>query len=281
MSLPVAENMKDVRAVEAALQKEIDSVKSGMRTTFIGTGILAVVMLSYLTWIYTSINILLDERGLAGQAQVYVRKTMPQLDGRVKEAMLTGLPRAIDRGFDIANARVPDLGEFLTDYVDQKIEKAFRTVDVKLDRELDSRMYAVLKEAVNEKIKHVANHEKRSELEDKLVQEMEEHYRQGAMSKFLPEIFERWTNVRTMDAVGVFKDRLQAFDIELQMLCNTPKSKLSQADRERRQMVLCLTAYLESLFAEEGSRIVERIMTVLEASPKMMQVHFKKLKQRK
>ncbi len=58
------------------------------------------------------------------------------------------------------------------------------------------------------------------------------------------------------DVVGVFKEKLQGFEVEMQQLCSVPPEKLDPAAREKRELVLYATAYLESLFAEEGERLI-------------------------
>jgi len=266
--------VSSMAALETALQREVDDMRKAKRNTLVGTGILAVIMLSYLTYMYLAVNILIEEDGLAGQVQGWVRKSLPQAHGRIQAAMLQDAPRWAERGFDVAVAGVPDARAWVETYVDEKVESAFRDFEAKVDAQFAQELTELRQSAIRKKLEAMDSQKARKELEEEMAREFEIRYRQEAMSKLLPEFFERWTSVTAAGAMGVIRERLQAFDVELQNLCNQADKDLSPADRDRKEMVLCLAAYLESLFAEEGSRIVERLLYLAESSGKKMQLHF-------
>ncbi len=221
-----------------ALVVELARVGREKRQTvwvFIG---LALFMVTYLTWLYSSLTVLVNESTLAGIVQVKVRKALPEFKGRLGAYLINDVPRLAERGFDLAQANLPEWRGRCEDRAMQITDRAVDRLDQQLNQLLNEDRLALRRARIQATIDQLKPGGGDAELEAELEQELAKVY------------------TRTCDdAVGTFQEKLQGFAVELQQLCAVPPERLSPADREKLELVLSATAYLESLFAEEGERL--------------------------
>lgn len=257
MSANIPQDVTTMEQLETALRHELQQAKKSQRHTLIVSAILALFMLAYLSWMFTQVGELVDERTLAGIFQVEVRKRIPLAQEKLRNAILTTLPGLVDRGFDMVIANLPEWREDLANEFTRRLDIELSKKKKQFDQRFKEELTAARKAAIRKHLKDLSEFEQRQLIEKELEVRLTVLYQE-----------------QVEKVVGQFIKRIEAFDLELQSLSNTDPARLAPAQKEKLEMVLCLTAYLEKLFAEEGDLIIERILQVSKSSAKSIQFHF-------
>lgn len=256
--------------LEERLRQDIEKTKRGQRTTLIGTVVLALIMIGYLSWLRGSLVTLLEEETLADIAAAKVRLALPRAKDMAREAMLKKIPETVDRFGEVAEAQLPQVRESFERLILRSVDVTIRQMDTKLDRAMDQTLGARVN-GIRQKIRDLTEDEKIAVIEEELGAELRKVIAEANLRdpdwRMMYLVGESQASARltVRDAIDVFSEKVQAFDAELRRIAETPAEELTRTDREKIALVCSLTAYMESLMWEEGDRILEQAFGAIES----------------
>lgn len=231
-----------IEQLEAQLRDDIAKTRKQRRNSLVGAVVLAVVMLGYLHFLlYVNIVEILDEKTLSEIVKAQVQQTIPTVQARVGVAMREQAPRLTEEFINRLEAEMPTIRK----RVEAKVDETTLAAIARMDEQLDGLFETMLteKEAdIREAMRRLSDPQERMAFEKELDGEIEALYRKRARTMVVP-----------------YRVAIEETADEMSRLLTADPAKLSEWDRDRRDAVLTMTAYMEILVDRHGDAIARQL----------------------
>jgi len=232
MSEPAPKPITNLSELEAALESDIRRVRKSKRNTLIATAGLAVFMLAYLTWLYSSVATIMDEINLAKIVASRTRNYIPEAKTKLASALLTYVPQGAEVMADLVIEHTPAFRRTLEERCDRIVDTAVRQFDTELDRAIKETLLP-REHDIRKLLRDLSDDERSKVVEKELQMQITSLYRQSAKQ-----------------SVGQFRNRLKTFDASLQDLFAADANQLLPKQQNKKMLILYLVAYFETLFVD-------------------------------